>query len=448
MKGTILFNYTLKSLLGRGGMAEVWYAENNLGKPAAIKIMLPKFLGEFHVVTRFESEARAIVQLNHPNIRQVMDYGEYKGRPFIIMEYLEGKDLGQLLNSGHTFSDTELKRYWKQCVSALKHTHSKGIIHRDIKPSNIFLQKSGNVKILDFGIAKVKDEIYITRTGQRLGTILYMSPEQVKDPKRVTVATDIYSLGVTFAHLLKGKAPFVITDDDSGFNIQLKIVKGELDYSGIEKGWKNKLIKATTLIPHKRELSSTFAPKEIRPRKQKKKKEKKSNGWAFVVGLFIVGLFIYLMEVESQSNSRISQGAIKPYSMKDLYGYKMGDSIIIEPQFHGAGYFKDNRALVRRNDSLFYIDIYGKMVEFVKIEKREKTKLEILSENMKSLLENPPTYEQESGETDKASKEFQELLKNNLIKSGTIERLPQKDIKLPVEQDLKPTTETKNEVRN
>ncbi|MCZ2101575.1 MAG: serine/threonine protein kinase, partial [Chitinophagales bacterium] len=157
-----LNGYTLKYLLGKGGMAEVWYAENNLGKPAAIKIMLSKFIGEEQVVKRFESEAKAIVQLNHPNIRQVVDYGDFENRPFIIMEYLEGEDLGKLMQKGERFSDEVLKKWWKQCVSALEHTHSKGIIHRDIKPSNLFLDKSGNIKILDFGIAKVRDEMSMT----------------------------------------------------------------------------------------------------------------------------------------------------------------------------------------------------------------------------------------------------------------------------------------------
>ncbi len=253
-----LNGYTLKYPLGKGGMAEVWYAENNLGKPAAIKIMLSKFIGEEQVVKRFESEAKAIVQLNHPNIRQVLDYGDFENRPFILMEYLEGEDLGKLMQKGERFSDEALRKWWGQCVSALEHTHSKGIIHRDIKPSNLFLDKSGNIKILDFGIAKVRDELSMTQTGQGLGTVMFMSPEQINDPKRVTFATDIYSLGITFAYLLKGTSPFNITKDDSSFAIQRKIVEGDLDFSGIYGDLKEVIRAATQTKYENRKLLISF----------------------------------------------------------------------------------------------------------------------------------------------------------------------------------------------
>ncbi|MCZ2101569.1 MAG: protein kinase [Chitinophagales bacterium] len=256
MKNKTLQGYTLQRLLGKGGMAEVWYAENNLGKPAAIKLMLPKFIGEEQVVKRFESEARAIVQLNHPNIRQVVDFGDFENRPFIIMEYLVGDDLGKLMQKGERFSDEALKKWWKQCVSALKHTHSKGVIHRDIKPSNIFVTKDGNVKILDFGIAKVRDEISMTQTGQGLGTVKYMSPEQINDPKRVGKETDYYSLGMTFAHIIKGSFPLNITKDDSAFAVQSKIVNGDLDLSGILDDWKETIQVAVSTDSENRKLIS------------------------------------------------------------------------------------------------------------------------------------------------------------------------------------------------
>ena len=191
MLGINLYGYTIKSSLGSGGMAEVWYAESNLGEPVAIKIMLKKYKDELQVTTRFEIEAKAMRQLNHENIRKVINYGEYQGRPFIIMEYLEGTDLSTLIENGYKPKNENLEKWWQQCLSALEHTHSKGIIHRDIKPSNIFLLNTGDVKLLDFGIAKVKDEISLTRTGQGLGTVMYMSPEQILNPKNVTSATVI-----------------------------------------------------------------------------------------------------------------------------------------------------------------------------------------------------------------------------------------------------------------
>jgi len=258
MINAILNAYTLKRFLGRGGMAEVWYAENNLGKPAAIKIMLAKFKGEKQVVDRFEIEAKAMVRLSHPNIREVFDYGEYEGLPFIIMEYLDGEDLGQLMIKRSRHSEKDLEQWWRQSLSALAHTHERGIIHRDIKPSNIFLQKNGQIKILDFGIAKIKDEISHTRTGQGLGTVLYMSPEQISDPKRVSPSTDIYSLGMTFASLLRGEPALDLTEDDSTFNIQLKITKGDINLSGINDVWRARLLPALNITAVDRPSASTL----------------------------------------------------------------------------------------------------------------------------------------------------------------------------------------------
>jgi eukaryotic-like serine/threonine-protein kinase len=239
MQGKILYSYTLKHHIGTGGMAEVWYAENNLGKPAAIKIMLPKFVGEQQVVTRFENEAKAMVQLEHKNIRQVYDMGVYEQRPFIIMEYLEGQDLSQFIKQNQKPTESQLELWWQQCTDALNYTHQKNIIHRDIKPSNLFLTQSGEIKILDFGIAKVKQEISITGTGQGLGTLLYMSPQQILDPKRVTNDTDFYSLAVSFVHLMSGRSPYAETE--SQYKLQTQIVNRDVDMNGVSEKWRGKL---------------------------------------------------------------------------------------------------------------------------------------------------------------------------------------------------------------
>ena len=174
-----------------GGMAEVWLAENKLGKTAAVKVLLSKFRADDNIKPRFYTEAKVMVALNHPYIRQVYDYGEIDGRPAIVMEYLEGNDLKARMKRGQRFSDEELKKWWNQLVDALNYTHQKGIVHRDIKPGNIFVDKQGNVKLLDFGIAKVRESISATQTGQKLGTLMYMSPEQVKDSKSIDYHTDI-----------------------------------------------------------------------------------------------------------------------------------------------------------------------------------------------------------------------------------------------------------------
>ena len=224
--------------MGTGGMAEVWYAENKLGKKAAVKLLLPKYCQDENVNTRFYTEAKVMVDLNHPNIRQVYDFGEIDGRPAIVMEYLDGSDLKDRLKRGQVFTDEELKRWWNQLSSALNYTHKRGIIHRDIKPANIFIDSEGNAKLLDFGIAKVRESISSTQTGQKLGTLMYMSPEQVKDSKHIDYRTDIYSLAVTFVHLVSGKKPYD-SDTSSDFEISEQIVYKPLDFDGVSDFWRD-----------------------------------------------------------------------------------------------------------------------------------------------------------------------------------------------------------------
>ena len=238
MQGKTISGYTLKNLLGTGGMAEVWYAENKIGKKAAVKLLLPKLCQDENVVSRFLTEAKVMVELNHPNIRQVYDYGDIDGRPAIVMEYLDGTDLKAKLKRGQRFTQEELVKWWNQLVDALNYTHKKDIVHRDIKPGNIFVDSEGNVKLLDFGIAKVRDSISKTQTGQKLGTLMYMSPEQVKDSKHIDYRTDVYSLAVTFVHLITGKKPYD-SDTSSDFEISEQIVYKPLELNGLPEMWHN-----------------------------------------------------------------------------------------------------------------------------------------------------------------------------------------------------------------
>ena len=214
----------------------MWYAENSLGKCAAVKILLEKLCHDEAIVARFQNEAKVMVQLNHPNIRQVYDFCYIDERPCILMEYLEGTDLKALMKSGRRFTNDELIKWWNQIADALKYTHKKGIVHRDIKPSNIFLDENGNIKLLDFGIAKIKESISMTQTGSMMGTLLYMSPEQVKDSKHIGPQSDIYSLAVTFVHLLSGKVPYDTTTSDD-YTIRKGIVEIPIDLSNVPAQW-------------------------------------------------------------------------------------------------------------------------------------------------------------------------------------------------------------------
>ena len=257
MEGKTINGFELKRLLGVGGMAEVWYAENEIGKPAAVKMLNEDLSHNTQIVDRFRNEAVVMVKLDHNNIRQVYGYGTIDGRPAIVMEYLEGDDLKAMMKQGRRFKNDELVKWWNQLVDALNYTHAQGIVHRDIKPSNIFLDKKGNIKLLDFGIAKIRESISVTHTGATLGTLMYMSPEQVDDAKHLGPQSDVYSLAVTFVHLLTGKAPYDSTTM-SDFKIRESIVYKPLDLSGVSTEWQDLLTPYLSKEPEKRPALRPF----------------------------------------------------------------------------------------------------------------------------------------------------------------------------------------------
>lgn len=254
----IINGFELKSLIGKGGMAEVWYAENNIGKKAAVKILLPKYCRDETVIARFQKEAKIMVNLEHGNIRQVYSSGIIKDRPCIIMEYLEGNDLKSRLREGERFDDAELIKWWNQLADALNYTHQKGVIHRDIKPSNIFIDGKRNAKLIDFGIAKEEGSDSLTLTGALLGTILYMSPEQIRGTnKNIDYRTDLYSLAVTFVHLITGNAPYDVTTNDD-LAIRQSIAEKKLDLSGVPKKWRKFLAPYLEKDPQNRPALTHF----------------------------------------------------------------------------------------------------------------------------------------------------------------------------------------------
>lgn len=258
MQNMKVYGYTLLHQLGVGGMAEVWYAENEIGKKAAVKILLPRFCADEAIVARFQNEAKVMVKLDHPNIRQAYDYTTIDGRPCMVMEYLEGDDLSSRMKHGERFTDEQLKKWWNQITDALNYTHAEGVVHRDLKPSNIFVDKKGNVKLLDFGIAKIKESISMTQTGSMMGTLMYMSPEQVMDTKHIDAATDRYSLAVTFVHLLTGKAPYDTTTTND-FEIRENIVRHELDLKSIPADWQKLLQPYLSKDPKERPALTGFS---------------------------------------------------------------------------------------------------------------------------------------------------------------------------------------------
>jgi serine/threonine protein kinase len=226
MIGRTILNYRITRLIGEGGMAAVYYAENKLGKPAAIKILKPEFGTNETVRKRFKQDATILAGLEHTHIRKVLDILEKEtdGMDAIIMEYLEGSDLHIYLQQRGRLPESEAISYIKQAAVALQYAHQKRIIHRDIKPANLFRLPDGSLKIIDFGIAKTDHQTW-TQTGVGIGTPNYMSPEQILSPAEVDHRTDIYSLGITLYHLLSGQKPF---QGDTDYATQNRVVTEKL----------------------------------------------------------------------------------------------------------------------------------------------------------------------------------------------------------------------------
>jgi serine/threonine protein kinase len=221
----VIDKYKLTRFIGEGGMASVYEGTHEkLGTKVAVKILNPILTANQQIRMRFENEAKFMASLNHPNITRVIDYDEQPDTLAIIMELLNGQDLSTLIKTKGPLTPEQAIPVFSQVLDAFQYAHSKGIIHRDIKPSNIILNEDNQVKILDFGIAKILGaENDFTSTGTQLGTPVYMSPEQVKSDKSIDHRSDIYSLGVTLFFTLNGRPPYDNTAQ-SNFEIFNKIV--------------------------------------------------------------------------------------------------------------------------------------------------------------------------------------------------------------------------------
>lgn len=202
--------YRLDRRLGRGGMGEVWAAEDSdLGRSVAIKIVLADLAADPDLIVRLRREARTAAALQHPGITVVHDVGEHDGRPYFVMELLDGQDFNTLLTE---YPDgvplTLAVDLMAQVAEALDHAHSRGVVHRDMKPANLMRLPGGGVKICDFGIARYAEATtHLTATGGVLGTPAFMAPEQWLG-EQLTAATDLYAFGVTLHTLLAGTPPF------------------------------------------------------------------------------------------------------------------------------------------------------------------------------------------------------------------------------------------------
>lgn len=208
MIGETIGKYQITAKLGEGGMGVVYKATDvTLDREVAIKMLHPTLTTEPELKTRFHNEAKINAKLNHPAIITLYDFFYERNSYFIVMEFVQGKTGEDLVMEIGPIPHPRLLPIFRQVISGLAYAHKQGVVHRDIKPSNLIITDPGDVKIMDFGIARIVGSQRMTSTGVAVGSILYMSPEQIKN-QNVDHRSDIYALGITLFEMATGKVPF------------------------------------------------------------------------------------------------------------------------------------------------------------------------------------------------------------------------------------------------
>src|SRR5947207_50453 len=216
--------YRIEQEIARGGMAEVYLArDESLNRQVALKALFPEFAREPSFVERFRREAQAAANLNHPNIVGIYDWGQEDGTYFIVMEYVEGRSLRDLIRSEGLIDPGRAADITAEIASALAFAHRSGVVHRDVKPGNVLITPQGNVKVTDFGIARAGASDGLTQTGSVMGTATYFSPEQAQGLP-VDGRSDVYSLGIVLYEMVTGVVPFT---GDSPVAVAYKHVREE-----------------------------------------------------------------------------------------------------------------------------------------------------------------------------------------------------------------------------
>ncbi len=216
MIGTEIASYRILEKLGQGGMGVVYKAvDTGLDRMVAMKVLNPDLSKNPELVERFRAEARAQANLNHTNLATLYAFMVHQGTAIMVMEFVEGETFAQIIRRRGPIPEVEAIPLFRQALLGIGYAHRAGILHRDIKPSNLMLNKNGLVKVMDFGIAKVIGARGMTRTGTQLGTLAYMSPEQIQN-RNVDIRSDVYELGITLYEMLTGHLPF---ESDSEFQI-------------------------------------------------------------------------------------------------------------------------------------------------------------------------------------------------------------------------------------
>ena len=225
-KELVVGQYRLLEPLGKGGMGQVFRAHHTvLHRVVALKLILPERLGNAQAAERFMREARAAALLSHPNIVGIHDASRVGDTLYLAMEFLPGSSLDAYLEQHGPLPVREACDCIRQAALGLQHAHEKGLVHRDIKPGNLLRTDSGQVKVLDLGLALVLEATRLTQDGETFGTPDYMAPEQVTNAHEVDTRADVYSLGCTLYHLLAGQVPFANAPPNAYIRMNLRVLQ-------------------------------------------------------------------------------------------------------------------------------------------------------------------------------------------------------------------------------
>ncbi len=318
MIGTQIGNYRIESELGSGGMGTVYRGtELNLDRPVAIKVLNPEFGRKPEILERFRAEAKAQANLNHTNVATLYAFIIQEGSALMVMEFVDGENFQQMVNRRGAIPYTEAIPLFQQALAGIGAAHRMGIVHRDMKPANIMRNKQGVVKVMDFGIAKLMGERGMTRTGTQIGTVFYMSPEQVKG-QGADERSDIYALGVTLYEILTARVPFMAESEFEVLTSHVNSAPPPLSTSGalIPKSIEHAVLKALAKRPQDRfqtvaefsralermdvdmvspsmattaDLAGSFPVRDLDLTRPPLRPKKRERPWiAFVVGMLVV----------------------------------------------------------------------------------------------------------------------------------------------------------------
>ncbi len=278
VKGTkINDRYQIIKTLGEGGMANVYLAHDTiLDRNVAVKVLRGDLANDEKFVRRFQREALSASSLSHPNIVEMYDVGEDDGQYYIVMEYVDGKTLKQVLKQRGQLSITEVVDIMLQLADGMAHAHDAYIIHRDIKPQNIMILNNGMIKITDFGVATALNATQLTQTNSVMGTVHYLPPEQANG-KGSTIRSDIYSMGIMMYELLTGLVPY---KGESAVEIALKHLKEPLpsvrkENPSIPQSIENVIIKSTAKNPKNRYVDARTMYEDLKTALDDSRKDEK-----------------------------------------------------------------------------------------------------------------------------------------------------------------------------